>query len=203
MNLKLIVIIFAGLAIGGASAIALLPNAQNALFPNTKTRSTGKALIGGAFTLVNHKGQTVTDKSYAKQYKLVYFGFTFCPDVCPAGLQTMTVALDKIGKPAASKIQPLFFTVDPERDTPAVMADYVASFYPTLVGLTGTLEQVKKAARAYRIYFAKVKNKDAPGDYTVDHSSFFYLMSPDGAFLRHFSHSVSPDVLAKALKALP
>ncbi len=203
MNLKLIVILLAGLGIGGASAIALLPSAQQALFPNTKTRTTGKALIGGAFTLVNHKGQTVTDKSYSKRYKLVYFGFTYCPDVCPAGLQTMTVALDKIGKKAASKVQPLFFTVDPERDTPAVMADYVSSFHPTLVGLTGTMEQVKKAARAYRIYFAKVKSKDVPGEYTVDHSSFFYLMSPEGAFLRHFPHSVSPEVLAKALKALP
>ena len=203
MKLKILLTMLVGLVIGGVSAVALLPGVQNALMSKGKPQSTGKALIGGAFTLVDHKGRTVTNESYPGRYKLVYFGFTYCPDICPAGLQVMSAALDEIGKKAAAKIQPLFITVDPERDTPEKMAEYVSSFYPGLIGLTGTPAQVKKAARAYRIYYTKVKNEDVPGGYTVDHSAFFYLMGPNGDFLRHFAHSVSPDVLAKALRDLP
>ena len=202
MNLRLALMILLGLAIGGGSAYTLLQAKRGALAPTFKARATGKALIGGPFTLVTHKGKTVTNKSYHGKYMLVYFGFTNCPDVCPAGLQIMTAALNKIGRKAAAKIQPLFITVDPERDTPAAMAAYVASFHPNLVGLTGTPAQVETAAHAYRVYFTKVKNEDLPGDYTVDHSSFFYLMGPDGTFLRHFTHSVSPDLLAGALASL-
>ena len=201
MNIKILLTVMVAFVIGGASAVALIPGAQKALFSTGKTRTTGKALIGGAFALIDHKGASVTNETYRGRYMLVYFGFTHCPDVCPAGLQVISTALDKIG-PKAAKIQPLFISVDPERDTPKQMAAYVSSFYPGLVGLTGSPEQIAKVARAYRVYYAKVENKDLPGDYTVDHSSFFYLMDPEGAFVRHFPHSVSPEILADALKRL-
>lgn len=161
--------------------------------------TSGVALIGGPFTLVDQNGKTRTDKDFRGKLMLVYFGYTFCPDVCPTELQTISDAIDDLGDKAA-EVQPLFITVDPQRDTSSVMKDYVGHFNPRLIGLTGTPEQVAAAAKAYRVYFAKAPSKDSgKNDYLMDHSSFVYLMSRDGKYLTHFTPGIPPDKMAQAI----
>jgi len=141
----------------------------------------GAAGIGGPFTLEDGDGHAVTDRDFHGRYLLVYFGYTFCPDVCPTTLNEVATALDTLG-PKADRLQAVFITVDPKRDTPAVVRDYAASFSPRIKGLTGTPEQIETAAREYRVYFAP-QPATAGGGYTVDHSSILYLMDPDGRFV--------------------
>ncbi len=131
---------------------------------------------------------------------LVYFGFTNCPDICPTGLQTIAIAMDSLGGDAA-RVQPILISVDPERDTPAVMKDYVQAFHERLIGLTGTPEQIAKVAREYRVYYQKVPLKDSSLGYSVDHSGFIYLMDGQGRYLTHFRHDVAPDEMAKRIRA--
>ncbi len=138
--------------------------------------------IGGPFSLTNGAGQTVTDRDLRGRYLLVYFGYTFCPDVCPTTLNEVAGALDKLG-PKAALLQPLFITVDPARDTAKVVGEYAAAFSPQIIGLTGTPEQIAAVARAYRVYFTANKPAKAGGDYTVDHSSILYLMDKAGRFV--------------------
>jgi cytochrome oxidase Cu insertion factor (SCO1/SenC/PrrC family) len=161
---------------------------------------TGTALIGGPFSLTDQTGRPVTDADYRGSHMLIYFGFTFCPDVCPTELQVMATALDQLGS-QADRVQPLFITVDPERDTPSQLAGYVSQFHPRMAGLTGTPEQIAAAARAYRVYYSKVPNKENDGYYTMDHSSFVYLMSPDGRFLEAFAHGTTPEKMAQGIRA--
>lgn len=158
---------------------------------------TGTALVGGPFTLTDHNGKTVTDASYRGNYLLVFFGFTFCPDVCPTELQVMAQALDDLGGEADS-IVPLFVTVDPERDTPEVLKAYVENFGPRFVGLTGTPDQIAAVAKAYRVYYAKAGKTDA-GGYTMDHSAIIYLMGRDGRFLKHFTYTTDARGLAEGI----
>jgi protein SCO1/2 len=113
---------------------------------------------------------------------LVYFGYTFCPDVCPTTLNEVSEALDHLGA-KADRLQPIFITVDPKRDTPAVVRQYVAAFTPKLLGLTGTPDQIAKVANEYRVYYAEHRTGPGPNDYTMDHSSVLYLMGPDGQFI--------------------
>ena len=127
---------------------------------------------------------------------LVFFGYTYCPDVCPAGLQVMTSALDELGA-GADVIQPLFITIDPERDTVEVMASYVENFHERMVGLTGSADQIAGVAKAYRVYYKKAGD-DA--DYLMDHSSILYLMGPDGKFLKHYVYGTDAEALAKQIK---
>jgi protein SCO1/2 len=129
---------------------------------------------------------------------LVFFGFTHCPDICPAELQVIAQALDKLGD-KAKQVVPVFITVDPERDTPPVMAEYVKSFGPEFVGLTGSPEAIAAAAKAYRIAYTKVENRESPGDYNVDHSALVYLMDPEGRYVTHFSYSTNADQMAEKL----
>jgi protein SCO1 len=156
----------------------------------------GGPTIGGPFKLVNGEGRPVTDRDFRGHYLLVYFGYTFCPDVCPTTLNQMAEALDTLG-PKGDQVQPLFITVDPKRDTPQVVGQYVAAFSPRLVGLTGTPEEIAKVAREYRVYYAIHKNAEQPGDYTVDHSSILYLMSPSGAFIAPIRADQSGAEMAK------
>lgn len=160
----------------------------------------GKALIASAFSLVDHNGKAVTNEDFAGKWQLVFFGFTYCPDVCPTTLNDVTLVLEELGDDA-DQVQPLFITVDPERDTPEVMADYVANFDPRIVGLTGSPEQIKAAAKAFRVYYAKVEQDDLPGGYTMDHSAFLYLMSPDGAYATHFGPRDEPTAIASEIRA--
>lgn len=165
----------------------------------TETASSGKAQVGGPFTLVNQDGETVTEEAYRGKYMLIYFGFTFCPDVCPTELGIMTAALDRLGK-KAEKVQPIFITIDPERDTPEVMARYVKLFSPRLVGLTGTPEQIDEVAKAYHVFYRKVEDENST-EYTMDHSSIVFLMGPDGEYLKLFPPQTPPDKMAAAIES--
>ena len=140
------------------------------------------SLVGGPFTLQDGNGKQVTDRDFRGKYMLVYFGYTFCPDVCPTTLNEVADALDHLG-PKAGKLQPIFITVDPKRDTPTVVKQYAAAFSPRLIGLTGSPEQIAQVAQAYRVYFAEHRTGPGPNDYTMDHSSILYLMGPDGKFI--------------------
>ena len=135
--------------------------------------------IGGPFTLVNSHGDQVTDRDLRGKYLLIYFGYTFCPDACPTTLTQVADAVDRLGA-RADRLQPVFITVDPKRDTPAVIGTYAAAFSPHLLGLTGSAAQIAVAAREYHVYYAAHGSGD---DYTVDHSSLLFLMGPDGKFV--------------------
>lgn len=160
---------------------------------------TGEALVGGPFEMTDHNGKRVSEKDFLGRYMLAFFGFTYCPDVCPSELQTMSAALDRMG-PEAEKIQPVFVTVDPARDTPEAMKAYVANFHPRLIGLTGSEEDVARMARAYRIYYGRAKGYEEAKDYLMDHSAILYLMGPDGKFVKHFSYTTDAAALADGLK---
>jgi len=156
--------------------------------------------IGGPFTLTDHNGQQVTEKTYAGQFMMVFFGYTFCPDVCPTTLTTLSDTMDILGE-SGKKVTPIFVSVDPARDTPDHLKDYVAYFHPSVVALTGTEDQIKAVTKAYRVYYAKAKpTEDDPEDYLVDHSSITYLIGPDGLFVEHFSHGTEAEEIAERLR---
>jgi protein SCO1/2 len=130
---------------------------------------------------------------------LVSFGYTYCPDICPMELQVISAALDKLGE-KAKDIQPIFITIDPERDTQQALAQYIVHFHPRYLALTGSKEAIDKAAKAYRVYYAKSDNSSG-GDYLMDHSSIIYLMDKQGTFLKHFSYGTDANALAAAIEA--
>ncbi len=178
-------------------AVLLGALALTTLKPNYS--GSGTALIGGPFTMLNEKGETVTEKTFTGKYMLIFPGFTHCGDVCPAQLQVMAAAFVALG-PLAEKITPVFVSIDPDRDTPQVMADYVKNFDPRLQGLTGTPEQVAAFAKAYHIFYQKVPNPKLPEEYEMDHSSILYLMGPDGTFMTHFTYTTDAKALSEGLK---
>ncbi len=159
------------------------------------------AAIGGPFTLVDGSGQTVTDRTFRGKYMLVYFGYTYCPDACPTTLNEVAGALDRMGAKGAD-IQPLFITVDPARDTPAVMKQYAKSFTPRLIGLTGTDAEIGRAEREYHVYAARHVTGPGPNDYSMDHSSFMYLMGRDGRFIAPIETGDTAQQLAATLAKL-
>jgi protein SCO1 len=170
----------------GLAALMLIPTA-----PQITKSMTGA--IGGPFTLVATDGRPVTDQTYRGRWLLIYFGYTSCPDACPTALNDMGVALDRLG-PEAAALQPIFITVDPKRDTREALAEYLKSFDPRIVALTGTAKQVAAVAEAYRVYYA---THDTGGDsYLVDHSSFFYLIDPQGRFVDVMAGDLSGDGIA-------
>lgn len=156
--------------------------------------------VGGPFELIDQTGRTVTEQDFKGTYMLIYFGYTFCPDVCPTELQDIAVAVDALGE-AGERVTPIFITVDPARDTVEMIADYVAAFHPRMVGLTGDEESIKKVAKAYRVYYAKVDD-EASSDYLVDHTSFIYLMGPDGEFETLFRYNTSPEDMAESIREI-
>ncbi|WP_235830304.1 SCO family protein [Algihabitans albus] len=164
----------------------------------------GQVPIGGPFQLVDQDGQTVTEADFSDRYMLIYFGFTYCPDVCPAALWEMTQALDMLEEAdpdKAEKVVPIFITVDPERDDVAAMKSYVSHFHPRMLGLTGTTEQVAQAAREYRAYYKRVDDASA-STYLMDHSSFIYFMNPAGDFVTSFTHQTPPEEMFSELEKL-
>jgi protein SCO1 len=148
----------------------------------------------------SYTGKPVADEDFEGQWQLVFFGFTSCPDVCPTTLIEVSAILEELGDDA-QQVRPLFISVDPERDTPEVMAAYVAHFDPRIVGLTGSPEQIKQAGRAFRAYYAKVEQENQPDGYTMDHAAFLYLMDPEGAYAAHFSPSDEPVTVAQEIRA--
>lgn len=164
-------------------------------------QTNGTALVGGPFELVDQTGAKFTEARLAGKYSIIYFGYTFCPDICPTELQTIAEALDKLSPGELEKIQPIFITVDPARDTVPVMAKYVTLFHPRLIGLTGTENQIKAAEKAYRVYADKAPSQDKDSkDYLMNHTSVTYLMGPDGKFLDHFANGATPDKIAETIK---
>jgi cytochrome oxidase Cu insertion factor (SCO1/SenC/PrrC family) len=198
MHGRIIGLVLGGLAIGAAAGLAVLPGALDRLMPIAPLPAVGKAQIGGPFSLIDHTGKRVTDKDFHGHYLLVFFGFTFCPDVCPAALQVMAAALERVGSKAAA-ITPLFITIDPERDTPERLAQYVQSFHPRLIGLTGTPDEIRAVASAYRVFHKKVKPENASSDYAMEHTSIIYLMDPTGEFVTHFTHATPVDAMVAGL----
>ena len=156
------------------------------------------ASIGGPFELVDHTGRTVTDESFDDRYLLVYFGYAYCPDVCPTELLIMGQAMDELGD-LAEDVQPLFVTVDPVRDTADALAAYVPSFHPRLVGLTGSDEQIRATAKAYRVYY-RLNEPDEDGAYLVDHTSYIYFMDADGDYVTHFVFGQGPEKMAEIIR---
>ncbi len=154
--------------------------------------------IGGPFTLVDQNGVARHDSDFRGELMLIYFGYTYCPDACPTALLAMSQALDALGD-RAREVQPIFITVDPERDTVAQMKLYASNFTPRLVALTGTEAETQAAAKAYRVYFEKVK-QGGGNDYLVDHSSFIFLMDRKGRYLTHFAPDATAETMAKAIK---
>ncbi len=196
MRRELIIVVVCGFLLGALAALWLLLSASPGP-PSVDT--SGTALIGGPFALTDQNSKTVTDRDFPGRYLLVFFGFTHCPDICPAELQVMAAALDQLGD-QADKLVPIFITLDPERDTPQIMGDYVRNFSPRLVGLTGSPEAVAAAAKAYRVTYAKVEEPGSANGYSLDHSALAYLMGPDGKYLTHFAYGTSAEQMAETLR---
>ena len=162
----------------------------------TQTISIDKVELGGPFTLTDQNGQQRSASEFRGKYMLIFFGYTFCPDVCPTTLAVMAAALDRMGA-GADRIVPIFISIDPERDKPEVLKAYLSAFDPRFIGLTGTEDEIAATAKAYRVYVQA--HKDDGANYTVDHSGVVYLMDKSGAFLANYSLDASPDKLAADL----
>lgn len=169
------------------------------LLPGAQSSEISVADIGGPFVLTDQNGVRRTDRDFRGHYVLLYFGYSYCPDVCPTTLSVMADALEKLG-PRAARFVPVFVTIDPERDTPTVLKKYLAAFGPNFVGLTGSLADVTKVAHEYRVYFAK--QKLVVGGYALDHSSVIYVLGPDGKLVKFYDEAEKPDQLAKDLSGL-
>jgi protein SCO1 len=180
----------------GLSALLAL-----ALFVNSPSAATSSVTIGGPFTLSTADGLTVTDQTYRGKWLLVYFGYTFCPNSCPTTLFEVAAALKELGA-AAARVQPLFITVDPQRDTPKVLRQFTQSFDPRIVGLTGTAQQIAAAAHEYGAYYVRHATGSGDDDYVVDHSTYLYVMDPQGKFVRAFENDTSANRIAEVLRLL-
>ncbi|MEQ8334422.1 SCO family protein [Nisaea sp.] len=158
------------------------------------------SLFGGPFRLLDEQGRYVGPEDYAGKFMLVYFGYSYCPDICPTDLAVMAAALDILGE-EATRIQPLLISVDPRRDTPEALRELTAAFHPALVGLTGTEAEVTAAAKAYRVHRRRFQLEGmADADYLVDHSTLTYLMGPDGGFVTMFPRGTTPERMAEVLR---
>ena len=157
----------------------------------------GTGQIGGPFTLVDETGATVTDKDVIDEPSLIYFGYTYCPDVCPYDMARNAEAVTMLEEQGYS-VKPVFISIDPERDTPEQLADFADYLHPRLVGLTGSAEQIKAASQAYRTYYKKQEPEDGDEDYyLVDHSTFTYLTLPEEGFVEYFRRDETPEAMAE------
>ncbi|KAF9347302.1 Cu-binding protein [Mortierella sp. AD094] len=162
----------------------------------------GKPKIGGPFSLINHNGARTTNEDFKGRYMLIYFGFTNCPDICPEELDKMAQVLDTVNADPeiGNVITPIFITCDPQRDTVAEVREYVKDFHKDLIGLTGSMEEIAKIAKAYRVYFSKPPKVAEGEDYLVDHSIFFYLMSPEGEFVDCYAKDHTAEHVSESVK---
>ncbi len=200
----------AGVAIGAVSLAAIAKRmfrAKNA----AETTLGASPAVGGPFSLIDQTGKRVTDADFRGRYLLIYFGYTYCPDVCPTELFVMSQALDMLGA-AGERVQPILITVDPARDTAEVLADYVSNFHPRLIGLTGSADEIRAVAKEYRVYYEKVysrlaQDEDTDGasasepdsDYLMSHSAATFLMGPDGRFIRVFAYGTGAEDMAAGI----
>lgn len=156
------------------------------------------------FSLTNHKGESVSEKDFAGKYMLIFFGYSFCPDVCPTELSKVTVALDMLEKQGRSidNLQPLFITIDPERDTPKQLSEYLSLFHSKYIGLTGTAEEIAKVAKTYQVYYKKSDINDTSDSYLMDHMSITFLLDGSARRIYMFAANITPAELVEALKPL-
>jgi cytochrome oxidase Cu insertion factor (SCO1/SenC/PrrC family) len=162
--------------------------------------ATNKVKIGGDVVLTNAaNNQPFDTQSLRGKFLLVYFGYSYCPDVCPTGLTRITDALKKLNPEKRAHLQPLFITIDPVRDTAKTLHDYMSNFDPSFIALTGSPEAIKKAADAYIIYFKSQQKNPEDKEYSVDHSSYIYVMNEEGDYISHFSHTTDPAIMAQKL----
>jgi protein SCO1/2 len=152
--------------------------------------------IGGPFSLTDQNGKRVTEGDFAGRFMLIYFGYTYCPDVCPTELNTMALALDQLG--IRVRIVPVFITIDPDRDTPEQLKSYLASFGSDFVGLTGSADEIARVAKEYRVYYKKAEGEGS--DYLMDHTSLIYFVGPDDKLKALFRTGTSPEDLAQGIK---
>lgn len=195
MNLRLVRLWLAGLAIGAVifGGAALYINRQNINF--SQEQSTSLPNLGGPFTLTDQFGKTRTDVEFRGKYMLVYFGYTFCPDVCPLGLRNISSAIDLLGRDI-DQVVPIFITIDPERDTPESLNSYASTVHSSFVFLTGTQNQLDPVIKSYNVYAAKARPDGTIADYVMDHSSLVYLMSREGKLIDFFPHTEDPKKIA-------
>ncbi len=181
----------------GLMAVVVILNRSDDRFSSCRTSrvASGKASIGGPFTLVDHNGNTVTDRDVITKPALIYFGYTFCPDVCPLDTARNAEAVDLLAEQGIDVI-PVFITIDPARDTPAELADYVAYTHEKMIGLTGSAAQVKAASKAYKTYYRKASDDE---HYLMEHSTFTYLVLPEQGFVEFFRRDLKPHVLAESV----
>ena len=197
MALKLSVIALALLGVLGAAGQPLAQRSDRSAAELMDAVMWNREPIGGPFALIDQDGKRRTDMDFRGKVLLVYFGFSYCPDVCPTDLQEIGLAVDRLGA-AGDDVQPIFITVDPARDTSEHLKEYVAMFHARFVGLTGDAAAIDAAARAYRVYYARVELEKS--DYTVDHSAFIYLMGRHGEYLGFFPPGTSPERIAESIR---
>jgi len=178
--------------------LKLQSSTQQAAVPGTTVVASNVA-IGGPFSMIDQDGKRVSDHDLRGQYLLIYFGYAHCPDVCPTTLQDMAQTLDVLGSDAAA-VTPVFVTVDPVRDTPDFLKDYVAAFHPRMIGLTGSANEIAAIAKVYRVYYAKAEG-ESDDNYLMDHSSYTYLMGADGNYVALFRFGASPEDMAEGIRA--
>jgi protein SCO1/2 len=192
-------IVALALALIAAAAVALLAvrigDEIPRLPPSADQQPVGAVPIGGPFTLVDQTGQVRTEADFRGKFMLVYFGYTYCPDVCPMELATMSAAVDALG-PDGAEVVPVFITIDPARDTVEHLKSFARNFHPRLVALTGTEDEVRAAARAYRVYYAKAGEGADGDDYLMDHTSIVYLIDGEGRYAAHFTHATAAEKMA-------
>lgn len=191
------------LVTGGALAVYFnLENERKKIEAKKKANEGhGKAAIGGPFKLVDLEGKECTNERFLGQWVLLYFGFTFCPDICPEELQKMTETVNILdANKKLPKVTPLFITIDPKRDTPAKLKSYLVDFHPRIVGLTGSEPAIKEAAKAYRVYYSKPDNQDE--DYLVDHTIIMYLINPAGLFEAYYGQNIAAKDMAKDIQKI-
>ncbi len=191
----LMILASALLAVGGLTAAVAL----RVVSPLPKVITSGTAAIGGPFTLVATNGGDVRDETYRGKWLLIFFGYTSCPDACPTALNNISAALEKLGSDAA-KLQPLFVTVDPHRDTRELMREYLQSFDTRIVGLTGTRDQIDRVLKEYRVYVAQQKTEADDNEYLVSHSAYIYLVDPNGKFVNVIQGGEAGDDIAAWLR---
>lgn len=197
-----IIIVFFMCIAGGVWLGMRIPDPQSSSSDSPaivfQEKNHGIPQIGGPFTLIDHEGHTRTQADFKGKILLVYFGYSFCPDICPSALYNISQALEKLGS-KAKEIQPLFITIDPQRDTVQHLARYRENYHPSFIMLTGSEQQIQDVMKAYKVHGAKVKPDGTTTEYLMDHTSIIYIMDRQGRFIAHFNHLTPPKELKGAL----